>query len=49
MYRLLSLLKENDFEYSSYKKYREYYHEAVAEMFKKKFLRQVDQKWILKG
>lgn len=42
MYRLLSLLKENDFEYSIYKKYREYYHKAVEEMFKKRILRQVD-------
>ncbi len=42
MYRLLSILKENDFEYSSYKKYREYYHKAVEEMFKKRFVRQVD-------
>lgn len=42
MYHLLSLFKENDFEYSGYKKYREYYHKAVAEMFKKRFVRQVD-------
>ncbi|MDP3104041.1 MAG: hypothetical protein Q8M95_05475 [Candidatus Methanoperedens sp.] len=42
MYRLLSILKENDFEYSSYKKYREYYHKAVEDMFKKRFVRQAD-------
>ena len=42
MYHLLSLFKENDFEYSGYKKYREYYHKAVEEMFKKRFVRQVD-------
>jgi len=42
MYGLLTILKENDLEYSGYKKYREYYHKAVAEMFKKRFVRQVD-------
>lgn len=28
-YYLLTLIKETDFEYSSYKKYREYYHKAM--------------------
>lgn len=41
MYGLLTILKENDLEYSGYKKYREYYNNAIEEMFKKKIIRQV--------
>lgn len=41
MYGLLTILKENDLEYSGYKKYREYYNNAIEEMFKKKFVMQV--------
>jgi predicted nucleotidyltransferase len=41
MYGLLTILKENDLEYSGYKKYREYYNNAIEEMFKKRFVSQV--------
>jgi len=41
MYGLLTIFKENDLEYSSYKKDREYYHKAVEEMFQKRTIRQV--------
>lgn len=41
IYGLLTILKENDLEYSGYKKYREYYHKAVEEMFNKRIVRQV--------
>ncbi len=41
MYGLLTILKENDLEYSGYKKYREYYNNAIGEMFKKRIIRQV--------
>ena len=41
MYGLLTIFKENDLEYSGYKKYREYYHKAVEEMFQKRTIRQV--------
>jgi len=41
MYGLLTILKENDLEYSGYKKYREYYNNAVEEMFKKRIIKQV--------
>ena len=36
MYHLLTLLKENDFEYSGYKKYREYYISAMQKRLRKK-------------
>lgn len=41
MYGLLTILKENDFEYSGYKKYRDYYNKSIDEMFKKKIFKQV--------
>lgn len=41
MYGLLTILKENDFEYSGYKKYREYYNNAIEEMFKKRIFKSV--------
>ena len=41
MYGLLTILKENDLEYSGYKKYRDYYNNAIEEMFKKRTIRQV--------
>ncbi|MCZ7361913.1 MAG: hypothetical protein O8C58_01005 [Candidatus Methanoperedens sp.] len=41
MYGLLTILKENDLEYSGYKKYREYYNNAIEEMFKKRIIKQV--------
>jgi predicted nucleotidyltransferase len=34
MYHLLTLFKENDLEYVGYKKYREYYNNAVREWMK---------------
>lgn len=34
MYHLLTLLKENDLEYVGYRKYREYYNNAVRERMK---------------
>lgn len=34
MYYLLTLNKETNFEYSSYKKYREYYHKSMQERVK---------------
>jgi predicted nucleotidyltransferase len=40
MYGLLTILKENDLEYSGYKKYREYYNNAIEEMFKKRIIKQ---------
>ncbi|MBW6517199.1 MAG: nucleotidyltransferase domain-containing protein [ANME-2 cluster archaeon] len=36
MYYVLTLLKENDFEYSDYKRHREYYNSAMKERMKKK-------------
>jgi predicted nucleotidyltransferase len=41
MYGLLTILKENDLEYTGYKKYREYYNNAIEEMFKKRIIKQV--------
>ncbi len=41
MYGLLTILKKNDLEYSSYKKYREYYNKAIGETFKKRIIKQV--------
>jgi predicted nucleotidyltransferase len=39
MYHLLTLFKENDSEYSAYKRYREYYNKAVRETIKKRISR----------
>lgn len=36
MYHLLTLFKENDSEYSGYKRYREYYNKAIKEMIRKR-------------
>lgn len=36
MYHLLTLGKENDLEYSGYRKYREYYNRAVKDRAKKR-------------
>ncbi|SNQ60904.1 hypothetical protein MNV_210011 [Candidatus Methanoperedens nitroreducens] len=36
MYHLLTLFKENDSEYSGYKRYREYYNKAIRERLRKK-------------
>ncbi len=36
MYYVLTLLKENDFEYSDYKRHREYYNNAMQQRMKKK-------------
>ena len=36
MYYLLTLLKETDFEYSSYQKHREYYNQAMQQRMRKK-------------
>ena len=41
MYGLLTILKENDLEYSGYKKYREYYNNAIEEMFRKRIIKRV--------
>jgi predicted nucleotidyltransferase len=39
MYHLLTLFKENDLEYSGYKRYREYYNKAIRERLRKKINR----------
>lgn len=36
MYHLLTLFKETDSEYSGYKRYREYYNEAIRKEMKKR-------------
>ena len=36
MYHLLTVLKETDFEYSSYQKHREYYNQAMQQRMRKK-------------
>ena len=36
MYHLLTLFKENDSEYSGYKRYREYYNEVIRKTMKKR-------------
>ncbi len=36
MYYVLTLLKENDFEYSDYKRHREYYNNAMLQRMKRK-------------
>jgi len=41
MYALLTILNENDLEYSGYKKYRECYNNAIEEMFNKRIIKQV--------
>ncbi len=42
MYHLLTLFKENDLEYSGYKRYREYYNKAIRETMKKRICRRAD-------
>ncbi len=39
LYYLLTLFKENDSEYSGYKRYREYYNKAIRERLRKKINR----------
>lgn len=36
MYHLLTVLKETDFEYSSYQKHREYYNQAMQQRMRRK-------------
>jgi len=36
MYYVLTLLKENDFEYSGYKKHREYYNNAMQQRMRRR-------------